>query len=253
MPALVELLGVSKSFGSVRAIEDVSLTVDEREAVGIVGPNGAGKTTLLNVIAGSLRADHGRVVFAGRDVTTLSGHEHCRAGIARTFQIPRPFAGLTAFENVLVGATYGRGGSEAARQQASIEALEQSRLLGKANTPAGRLTLLERKRLELARALVTDPRILLLDEIGGGLTELEVLELVETIKTLRGRGITIVWIEHIVHALLSVVDRLVALAAGRKLIEGDPHTVIRSPELQDVYLGSDVGEPGFPHEPPPSS
>jgi branched-chain amino acid transport system ATP-binding protein len=240
LPALLELLGVSKSFGSVRAIEDVSLTVDEGEAVGIVGPNGAGKTTLLNVIAGSLRADKGGVVFAGRDVTTLSGHEHCRAGIARTFQIPRPFAGLTAFENVLVGATYGRGEQDGKRQQASVDALEQARLLGKANTPAGQLTLLERKRLELARALVTEPRILLLDEIGGGLTELEVLELIETIKSLRSRGITIVWIEHIVHALLSVVDRLVALAAGRKLIEGEPQTVIQSPELRDVYLGSEL-------------
>jgi branched-chain amino acid transport system ATP-binding protein len=250
LPALVELLGVSKSFGSLRAIEDVSLTVDEGEALGIVGPNGAGKTTLLNVIAGSLRADRGRVMFAGSDITTLSGHEHCRAGIARTFQIPRPFAGLTAFENVLVGATYGRGGSDGKGQQASVEALEQARLLGKANTLAGQLTLLERKRLELARALVTEPRILLLDEIGGGLTELEVLELVETINALRGRGITIVWIEHIVHALLSVVDRLVALAAGRKLIEGDPQTVIQSPELQDVYLGSTVGEPVVPPRAP---
>ena len=175
MPALVELLDVSKSFGSVRAIEDVSLTVEEGEALGIVGPNGAGKTTLLNVIAGSLRADRGRVVFAGRDVTRLAGHEHCRAGIARTFQIPRPFAGLTAFENVLVGATYGRGESDGNGQQACVEALEQARLLGKANTLAGQLTLLERKRLELARALVTEPRVLLLDEIGGGLTEPEVL------------------------------------------------------------------------------
>jgi branched-chain amino acid transport system ATP-binding protein len=240
LAALLELVAVSKSFGSLRAIEDVSLAVGDGEAVGIVGPNGAGKTTLLNVIAGSLRADHGGVLFAGRDVTTLSGHAHCRAGIARTFQIPRPFAGLTAFENVLVGATYGRGDSDGKGQRASVEALEQSRLLSKANTPAGQLTLLERKRLELARALVTEPRLLLLDEIGGGLTELEVLELIETIKALSGRGITIIWIEHIVHALLSVVDRLVALAAGRKLIEGDPQTVMQSPELQDVYLGSEL-------------
>jgi branched-chain amino acid transport system ATP-binding protein len=240
LPALVELLGVSKSFGSVRAIEDVDLTIDEGEALGIVGPNGAGKTTLLNVIAGSLRADGGRVLFQGRDITRLAGHEHCRQGIARTFQIPRPFAGLTAFENVLVGATYGRGGANGNVQQVCAEALEQARLLRKANALAGELTLLERKRLELARALVTGPRVLLLDEIGGGLTELEVLELVETIKELRDRGIMIVWIEHIVHALLSVVDRLVALAAGRKLIEGDPQTVMQSAELQHVYLGSEL-------------
>jgi branched-chain amino acid transport system ATP-binding protein len=240
LPALVELHDVSKSFGSVRAIADVSMTVEEGEALGIVGPNGAGKTTLLNVIAGSFRPDHGRVLFEGRDITRLAGHEHCREGIARTFQIPRPFAGLTAFENVLVGATYGRGSEEGDVQRACAEALERAKLLGKANALAGELTLLERKRLELARALVTDPRVLLLDEIGGGLTELEVLELVETIKELRDRGITIVWIEHIVHALLSVVDRLVALAAGRKLIEGDPQVVIESPELRDVYLGSEL-------------
>jgi branched-chain amino acid transport system ATP-binding protein len=240
LPALVELHGVSKSFGSVRAIEDVSITVDEGEALGIVGPNGAGKTTLLNVIAGSLRADRGRVVFEGRDITRIAGHEHCRAGIARTFQIPRPFAGLTAFENVLVGATYGRGEADGNAQASCAEALERAKLLGKVNALAGELTLLERKRLELARALVTEPRVLLLDEIGGGLTEPEVLELIETIKELRAGGITIVWIEHIVHALLSVVDRLVALAAGRKLIEGDPRTVIESPELRDVYLGAEL-------------
>jgi branched-chain amino acid transport system ATP-binding protein len=240
LPALVELHGVSKSFGSVRAIEDVTLEVEEGEALGIVGPNGAGKTTLLNVIAGSLRADRGRVVFDGRDITGLAGHEHCRSGIARTFQIPRPFGGLTAFENVLVGATYGRRASDGDAQRACVEALERARLLPKANTLAGQLTLLERKRLELARALVTRPRVLLLDEIGGGLTELEVLELIDTIEQLRAQRITIVWIEHIVHALLSVVDRLVALAAGRKLIEGEPQTVMSSPELRDVYLGSEL-------------
>ena len=239
MPALVELHDVTKSFGSLKAIADVSLTVEEGEALGIVGPNGAGKTTLLNVIAGNLRPDHGHVLFQGRDITRLAGHEHCREGIARTFQVPRPFVGLTAFENVLVGATYGRGEADGNVQASCAEALERARLLQKANALAGELTLLERKRLELARALVTKPRVLLLDEIGGGLTEPEVLELIETIKELRAGGITIVWIEHIVHALLSVVDRLVALAAGRKLIEGDPRTVIESPELRDVYLGSE--------------
>ncbi len=240
MPALVELHGVSKSFGSVKAIEDVSLMVAEGEALGIVGPNGAGKTTLLNVIAGSLRPDGGSVLFEGRDITRLSGNEHCRVGIARTFQIPRPFAGLTAFENVLVGAIHGRGKTDGNVQQVCVEALGRARLLDKANALAGQLTLLERKRLELARALATRPRVLLLDEIGGGLTEPEVLELVATIEELRAEGISIVWIEHIVHAVVAVVDRLVALAAGRKLIEGDPRVVLQSPELRDVYLGADL-------------
>ena len=240
MPALVELHGVSKSFGSVKAIEDVSLIVAEGEALGIVGPNGAGKTTLLNVIAGSLRPDRGSVLFEGRDITRLAGNEHCRVGIARTFQIPRPFSGLTTFENVLVGAIHGGGKADSNVQQACVEALERARLLGKANALAGQLTLLERKRLELARALATRPRVLLLDEIGGGLTEPEVVELVATIEELRAGGIAIVWIEHIVHAVVSVVDRLVALAAGRKLIEGDPRVVLASPELRDVYLGADL-------------
>jgi branched-chain amino acid transport system ATP-binding protein len=239
LPVLVELHDISKSFGSVRAIDGVSLHVDEDEALGIVGPNGAGKTTLLNVIAGLLRADKGSVVFEGRDITRQPGHRHCRAGIARTFQVPRPFGGLTAFENVLVGANYGRVASTD-REQASVEALRRSRLLDKANTVAGRLTLLERKRLELARAIVTEPKIVLLDEIAGGLTEPEIHELVETIKELRAEGISIVWIEHIVHALLSVVDRLVALAAGRTLIEGDPRVVIESAELRHVYLGTEL-------------
>ncbi len=236
MPALIELHGVSKSFGSVRAIQDVSLRLEAGEALGIVGPNGAGKTTLLNLVAGSQRADRGSIVFEGRDITRLPGHHHVRRGIARTFQIPRPFSGLTAYENVLVAATYGRGESDSE----AVAALDRVGLLAKANALAGSLTLLERKRLELARALATGPKVLLLDEIGGGLTEPEVLEVVATIRDLREHGISIIWIEHIVHALLALVDRLVALAAGRMLIEGEPQAVIDSPELRDVYLGSDL-------------
>jgi branched-chain amino acid transport system ATP-binding protein len=238
--ALVELDRVSKSFGSLRALSEVELTLEDGEALGIVGPNGAGKTTLLNIVGGTMRPDAGRVVFGGRDMTRLAGHEHCRAGIARTFQIPRPFAELSAYENVLVGATYGRGGSDRDLRQACVEALDRAGLLDKANAPARRLTLLERKRLELARALATRPRVLLLDEVAGGLTEPEINELVATIRELRAEGVAIVWIEHIVHALLSVVDRLVALAAGRKLLEGPPQQVIESPELRDVYLGSEL-------------
>jgi branched-chain amino acid transport system ATP-binding protein len=238
--ALVELEGVSKSFGSLQALREVALTLEDGEALGIVGPNGAGKTTLLNVLSGSMRPDAGRVVFAGRDITRLSGHEHCRAGIARTFQVPRPFGELTAYENVLVGATYGRGGADRDLRDACVAALARAGLLDKANAPARRLTLLERKRLELARALATRPRVLLLDEVAGGLTEPEVNELVGTVKELGAEGIAIVWIEHIVHALLSVVDRLMALAAGRKLLEGPPAQVMESPELRDVYLGGEL-------------
>jgi branched-chain amino acid transport system ATP-binding protein len=239
MAAAVELKGVSKSFGSLSVIQDLDVRVEEGEAVGVVGPNGAGKTTMLNLIAGSLRPDRGQVLVRGQDVTRLSPQRHCALGIARTFQVPRPFSGMTVFENVLVGAS-NNPRSDADPDDVAISALEGVGLLGKANALAGSLTLLERKRLELARALATGPQILLLDEVAGGLTEHEVHELIETIRELRSRGIAVVWIEHIVHALLSVVDRLIALDFGRKLIEGDPHTVMASPEVRDVYLGAEA-------------
>jgi branched-chain amino acid transport system ATP-binding protein len=240
MEAVVELRGVSKSFGSLRAIHDLDLRVEENEAVGIVGPNGAGKTTMLSLIAGSLRPDEGEILFRGEDVTRLSPERLCGIGIARTFQIPRPFGGMTVFENALVGATYGRAHVENDPAEVAFGALETADLLPKANALAGTLTLLERKRLELARALATGPDLLLLDEVAGGLTEHEIRILVETIKEIRTGGVAVVWIEHVVHALLSVVDRLVALDFGRKLIEGDPQEVMASPEVREVYLGADV-------------
>jgi branched-chain amino acid transport system ATP-binding protein len=158
-----------------------------------------------------------------------------------THQVPRPFVGMTVYENVLVGATFGRGAGDGDAHQASLEALAAVELTGRANRLAGTLPLLELKRLELARALATGPRVLLLDEIAGGLTEAEVHQLVATIRRLREAGVSIVWIEHIVHALLSVVDRIVAINFGRKLIEGDPRMVMASPEVRDVYLGSEAG------------
>ena len=210
------------------------------EAVGVIGPNGAGKTTALNVLAGRLRPDRGRVVFGGRDITTLPAHARCRAGIALTHQIPHPFEAMSVFENVLVGATHGGGRTERAAYTACDEALALAGLTTKANTRAGTLTLLERKRLELARALATGPRVLLLDEIAGGLTEPEVLAMVDVIRRVRGRGVAIIWIEHIVHALRSAVDRLVAINFGAPLVEGSPDAVMASAEVQRVYLGIDV-------------
>jgi branched-chain amino acid transport system ATP-binding protein len=221
-------------------LDRLSFAVDEREAVGVIGPNGAGKTTALNVMAGRLRPDRGRVLFDGRDVTALPAHARCRAGIALTHQIPHPFEAMTVFENVLVGATHGGGRAERSAYPTCADALERSGLAAKANSRAGALTLLERKRLELARALATRPRVLLLDEIAGGLTEPEVLALVEVIREVRARGVAIVWIEHIVHALRSAVDRLVAIDFGRVLVDGPPEAVIASPEVRRVYLGIDV-------------
>jgi branched-chain amino acid transport system ATP-binding protein len=234
---LLELEHASKSFGSVRVIDDLSLQIDRGEALGIVGPNGAGKTTLMNLIGGTSAFDAGRLVFDGTEITRMPAHRRCREGIARTHQIPQPFEGLTVFENVLVGVRFGRNRAAADPNESAMQVLERARLADRPNILAASLTLLQRKRLELARALATEPRVLLLDEIAGGLIEAEVDELIATIHDLRSGGMTIVWIEHVVHALLSVVDRLVAIDFGRVLTEGIPSEVIASPEVQAVYMG----------------
>jgi branched-chain amino acid transport system ATP-binding protein len=232
---------VSLRFGALQVIDDLSVELEEGEAVGVVGPNGAGKTTMLNLLAGQLRPDRGTIRFDGDDVTALPARRRCQLGIARTYQIPQPFTGMTVFENALVGATFGSPGrSDAEAADAAVAGLEHAGLLGRANRLAGTLTLLERKRLELGRALATGPRVLLLDEIAGGLTEPEVRELVAVIGELRSAGVSILWIEHIVHALVSVVDRLVAVDFGRKLLEGRPEAVLASPEVRDVYLGAEA-------------
>ena len=238
MAVLLDVKGLTKSFG-VKVVDDLSLTVEAGDAVGIVGPNGAGKTTMLNLIAGDLAPDAGSVVFEGADVTRLAADRRCHAGIARTSQIPRPFEQMSVFENVLTGAVFGAGAPLApdAALDIAVDALRRSAMLDAANTRAGALPLLGRKRLELARALATQPKVLLLDEIAGGLVEGEVVELVETIGRLRAEGVTIVWIEHIVHALLAVVDRIMAMSFGQKIAEGDPHTVMNSPQVQEVYMG----------------
>jgi branched-chain amino acid transport system ATP-binding protein len=235
---LLELRGLGKRFGGLVVIDDLSSTVRPGELLGVVGPNGAGKTTLFGLIAGDLRPDAGSVIFAGRDVTTMRGSRRCRAGIGRTYQVPLPFSGMTVFENVLVGAAHGRRARGRAAYQLGQRALDAVGLAPKANEQAANLGLLDRKRLELARALATEPRLLLLDEVAGGLTEPEVAELMATIVALQAGGMTIIWIEHIVDALLSAADRLLCLAAGRVLMDGEPAAVLASREVQEVYLGT---------------
>lgn len=234
-PAL-EVKSLEKRFGALRVIDDLSFAVSD-EALGIVGPNGAGKTTLLNLVAGELRADAGTVRYEGRDITGLSSTRRARAGIARTAQVPRPFEGLTVFENVLVGAIYAARLGKRASAQLAAESLERTGMIGLGNERAGSLSLLDRKRLELARALATRPRVLLLDEIAGGLSESEMLVLIDLVRAIRADGVVVVWIEHIVHALLAVVDRLLAIHAGRKLTEGAPRDVMRSEAVRSIYLG----------------
>jgi branched-chain amino acid transport system ATP-binding protein len=241
LAALLELDDVSRSFGRVVVADHLSLSLAAGEALGVVGPNGAGKTSMLNLVSGNLAPDSGRIILDGRDVTGVAAHRRAGLGIGRTYQIPRPFGGSTVFENVLLAASYGgaqRHGGDPAK--ASVAALDASGMLGSANIISGSLPLLDRKRLELARALAIRPRLLLLDEIAGGLTEHEVPQLVATILKLRAAGVAIIWIEHVVHALLSVVDRLVAIDFGRKLAEGEPRAVMASAEVQAVYMGTDV-------------
>jgi branched-chain amino acid transport system ATP-binding protein len=235
--SILEVAGLSKSFGSVRAADNIMLAIRTGEALGIVGPNGAGKSSLFNLITGDLKPDAGAIRLNGIDITNRTPHERCRAGIARSYQIPQPFENLTVFENLLVGATYGNGKREDEATDICASILERTKLMRRANAPAGSLTLLERKRLELARALATNPQLLLLDEIAGGLTEAECQELIETVRSINASGTTIVWIEHVVRALLAVVQRLVVLNFGRKIAEGDPHTVMHSQEVREIYTG----------------
>jgi len=240
MEHVLAAVGVRKRFGALVVLDGVDFSVGAGEAVGIVGPNGAGKTTLLNVLAGSLRLDGGRVELLGADVTEVGAARRCRLGVGRAHQVPRPFGNMTVFENVLVGAASGAHRRGRQRYDAAVDALELCGLGELANRRSESLGLIDRKRLELARALATGPEVLLLDEIGGGLTDAEAEELVATIAELRRRGIAIVWIEHIVHVLVQVVARLVCMDQGRVIADGEPAAVMRDARVVDAYLGSAV-------------
>ena len=237
MADLLRIDNLSKKFGSLRAIDGLSLSLRRGEALGIIGPNGAGKSTLFNLIAGELAPTAGAIHFDGHDITGIRPFRRCRMGIGRTYQIPRPFGRMTVFENLLVAASFASGRAESACRAGCIDVLRKTGLLNKADSPAGHLTLLERKRLELARAMAVRPRLLLLDEIGGGLIDSEIQVLVETIKKVMEDGVSIVWIEHIVHALLAVVSRLYVMNFGRQLAEGTPAEVMANPLVQEIYMG----------------
>jgi branched-chain amino acid transport system ATP-binding protein len=229
--------GICKRFQALTVLDEVNFTIRQNEAVGIVGPNGAGKTTFLSVLVGALSPEAGTVTFKGQDVTSLSAADRCRRGLVRTHQIPKPFGGMTVFENVFVAAANGMRFDRDEAYEQSIDALRRSALMEVANRRAETLGLLDRKRLELARALATGPSLLLLDEIGGGLTDAEASELVQIILDLRRRGIAIVWIEHIVHLLLQVTDRLICMDAGRIIADGEPNAVMADRAVIDAYLG----------------
>jgi branched-chain amino acid transport system ATP-binding protein len=237
MPILLKLQAVSKHYGALKAVDNVNFAVDGGEALAVIGPNGAGKTTLFNLITGDAGATTGRIEFDGSDMTSMPPHARSRLGIGRSYQIPHPFANMNVFENLLVGAIYGGGSSERDSYKRCNDVLTITGLQDKANMPARTLTLLQRKRLELARALAIQPKLLLLDEIAGGLTEYECGELVKTIKDIHGGGTTIIWIEHIVHALISVASRLVVMNFGQILAQGDPREVMADARVREVYMG----------------
>jgi len=234
---LLDVDRVTRSFGGVRAVSEVSFNVGEGELIGIMGPNGSGKTTLFNLITGALRPDAGTIRLKGHDITGWAPHRVCGAGIARTFQLVRPFPGLTAFDNVRVGLLYGRAregrhaGAEAERLLALVG------LEGKAQRRATELTLIDRKRLELARALATSPHLLLLDELMAGLNPAETETAMTLIRRLQSEGVTLLMVEHIVWALMSLSQRIIVLSAGEKIAEGRPDAIAADPTVVEVYLG----------------
>ena len=235
--ALLALKNVSKSYGALKVTDNVSLSVAEGEVLGILGPNGAGKTTLFNLISGDVKTDAGDVEYNGRRINALAPFQRCRIGIGRSYQVPQPFGHMSVFENLVTAACFGAQVSEKEAWDIAWDVLQKTGLTRHANQPAGGLTLLNRKRLELARALATRPKLLLLDEIAGGLTEHEAQELVEELRRIKQEGVTMIWIEHVVHALLSIADRLHVINFGKTLCAGDPHQVMQDAEVRRVYMG----------------
>jgi branched-chain amino acid transport system ATP-binding protein len=240
MTAVLALRNISKSYGAIRIATDLDLDVEQGAAVGILGPNGAGKTTILGLITGTVKPDKGAIDFQGHEIGHLPPEARCRLGISRAFQVPQPFGDMTVFENLVVAASFGGSAPMGQAQRGSLEVLARCGLTALANAPAGSLTLLNRKRLELARALASNPKVLLLDEIAGGLNQHECEDLIALIKDVHASGVTIVWIEHVLHALLKVVSRALVLYQGKFIADGDPHSVIKDPKVAEIYMGIDA-------------
>jgi branched-chain amino acid transport system ATP-binding protein len=236
---LLELIGLTRHFGGLKVIDGLDLTVAEGEILGVIGPNGAGKSTLFNLISGNLPANRGQIVYVGRDITGMTTWERCRLGIGRTFQIPKPFTHMSVFENVLVAAVHGGGMAVARAKDHSEAVLGQTGLWHRQSLQAGRLSLLDLKRLELAKALAVTPKLLLLDELAGGLTEAECNTLLGIVREVHGKGTTIVWIEHIIRALRRIASRLVVLYGSAIFASGSPDEVLADERVKEVYLGTE--------------
>ena len=236
---LLVVENLSRSFGSLAAVSELSFEVHRGEILGVMGPNGAGKTTVFNLLTGIITPDSGRVVLNGRDITRFSPAKRCRAGIGRTYQIPRPFAKMTLLENLMVAAVHGGGLLEKKAKRKSDAILEQINLASVRDNFAGSLSLLDRKRLELGRALASQPALILIDEVAGGLTEKEVEALLVIVKDIQKQGITIIWIEHIMMMMSEGADRVLVIAEGKRLQCGNPNEVMCSKEVLECYLGEE--------------
>jgi len=239
MKAILSVKELGISFGSNEVLKSVNFTLHDNEVLGVIGPNGAGKTVMLNILTGILRPTKGTVTYQDRDITNEDVTKRCKSGIGRTFQVPRPFEKMTVFENIMVGGVYGAGMSEKQAKGKAHEVAEVIGLQDKLTWFGGKLGLLDRKRLEIGRALATNPKILLLDEVGGGLTESEVGMIISMVKTVKKQGISVIWIEHIIRTMLEGTDRVLLLAEGVDVTCGLPLDVMNSREVKAVYMGGE--------------
>jgi branched-chain amino acid transport system ATP-binding protein len=235
---ILQAENLTKTFGGLAALKGVSFGIEEGEILGLIGPNGAGKTTLFNVLSGFFRSDQGRVVFAGETVTQLKAPQRCRIGLVRTFQVVKPFGHLTVLQNVMVGSFLRTADPGLARERA-LEVMDLVGLSPRRDTAAKSLTISDRKRLEVARALATRPRLLLLDEVMAGLNPTELVQMLDILKQIRGQGVTLLVIEHIMAAIMTISERLLVLHHGEKIAEGAPKDVAGDKRVVDAYLGEE--------------
>lgn len=233
---VLSVTGLCKAYGEVIVADGVDLALRSGECLGVIGPNGAGKSSLFHLLTGTVVPDAGSIRLAGRELVGLPAHRRARLGVARAFQVPQPFAHLSVYENVLAAASFGAGLRGEAAAEGAMQSLRRCSLARQADRPAGALTLLDRKRLELAKGIAAAPKLLLLDEVAGGLTEREVQAMVALVHELK-RSYAVIWIEHIVHALKAVADRVMVLHFGRKLLEDSPHAVMDSDVVREIYMG----------------
>ena len=237
MEPILKVEHLAISFGSNHVLKDINFELAENEIMGIIGPNGAGKTVLLNIITGILKPTGGKVIYQGEDISKMKITDRAKNGLGRTFQVPRAFEKMSAYENIITGGIFGDGLSQQEAAKRAEEILELIEMTDKANIDAGQLALLDRKRLEIGIALSSNPKILLFDEVAGGLTESEIENILQIVKVLKERGYSIIWIEHVIQTMLNGTDKVLLLADGRDILCGEPHAVMASKEVEEVYLG----------------